>query len=50
MWQDTTRKVLTKIRPNGRFRAMHGLSWIVLIVVLALVVGLVALFLATRRS
>ena len=50
MWQDTTRKVLTKIRPKGPFRAMHGLSWIVLIVVLALAGGLILLFLATRRA
>ena len=49
MWQDTTRKVLTKIRPKGRFRNMRGLGWIVLIGVFVLAGILVLLFLATRR-
>jgi len=49
MWQDTTRKVLSKIRPKGRFRALRGLSWIVLIGVLCVAGVLTMLFLATRR-
>jgi len=49
MWQDTTRKVITQIRRPGRFRAMGGLSWIVLIVVVSLAGVLVLMFMATRR-
>lgn len=50
MWQKTTRRVIdSKVRVRaGRFRAMTGISWIVLIVVLTLVGVLAAMFLSTR--
>ena len=52
MWKNTARKVIEpKVRVrHGPFRAMGGISWIVLIVVLALVGVLAVLFLSIRRS
>ena len=51
MWKNTARKVVEpKVRTRpGRFRAMGGISWIVLIVVLTLVGVLAAMFLAAGR-